>query len=78
MCDFIAAHIFICFLIVFFLQKKQKKLSKLANGAQPAAVPIDNPFGDNDEDEIARIAREMEAKYVRKKNKSLKDPNLNV
>jgi hypothetical protein len=48
------------------LQKKQKKLSKLSNGAQPAAAPnIDDPFGDNNEDDVARIAREMEAKYVR-------------
>lgn len=53
------------------LKKKQKKISKLSNGSQPtvAAAPLpnntDDPFGDNDEDDIARIAREMEAKYVR-------------
>lgn len=43
-------------------------MSKLSNGAQPTAAAshnADDPFGDNDEDEIARIAREMEAKYVR-------------
>lgn len=33
---------------------------------KPAAAPsiADDPFGDNDEGDIARIAREMEAKYV--------------
>ena len=36
----------------FDLQKKQKKLSKIPNG------------GDHDTDEVERIAKELEAKYV--------------
>jgi hypothetical protein len=40
-------------------QKKQKKIAKLPNGTNNS-----DPFGGDMEDDIARIAREMEAKYV--------------
>ena len=58
------------------MQKKQKKLSKISNGALPGASsappPLaDDPFGDNDDD-VARVAREMEAKYVRIISKTIK------
>lgn len=48
-----------------FLQKKQKKITKISNGApQNTSATTDDPFGDNDDD-VTRIAKEMEAKYVR-------------
>lgn len=49
--------------ISIFIQKKQKKLSKLTNGNAN-----DDPFGGGDEDDVAKLARELEQKYVRKKN----------
>lgn len=48
--------------VVNFLQKKQKKVekSKLPNGNP---LGEEDPFAENDDD-VARIAKELEAKYV--------------
>ncbi|KAG5671134.1 hypothetical protein PVAND_001348 [Polypedilum vanderplanki] len=46
--------------LIHIEKKKLKKLAKIPNGA--GYEKANDPFGD-DEDEIARIAREMEAKY---------------
>lgn len=49
---------------LFFLQKKQKILSKLPNGNNTAGDKHDDPFANDDHDDIAKITRELEAKYV--------------
>jgi hypothetical protein len=49
------------YLLHNIVQKKLKRLAKIPNGV--AHEKSGDPFGD-DEDDIARIAREMEAKYV--------------
>lgn len=49
--------------ILIYVQKKQKKLAKLPNGIHNNND--DDPFGGGGEDDdVARIAKEMEAKYV--------------
>ena len=46
--------------LVLYLQKKQKKLTKLSNGSQ-----FSDPFGEgNEDDEVARMAHNLEARYV--------------
>lgn len=55
--------------IICTLQKKLKILSKLPNGNATAAKPVsdrpaDDPFANDEDDDVARITRELEAKYV--------------
>lgn len=40
------------------MQKKKKKIAKLTNGNQ------DDPFAANEDGDVERIAKELEAKYV--------------
>lgn len=47
------------FLCQFPLQKKQKKLAKLPNGNHEG-----DPFNADNDGDVERIARELEAKYV--------------